>query len=100
MRTKNRSFFQNINMIITGIADALGATTSTVTEIAQSAEELAKAGKTLAVSKRKIVELQCKGEEAELLQELEEEYPDLNIDWEATLKGNEVEETKKVKQCV
>lgn len=53
--TQPRSIWGNINFIVTGVADALGASAQACSKVAQTAESLADTAKVMADNNKEIV---------------------------------------------
>ena len=72
-----RSIWQNIKIIVQGMADALSNTTQAVGTTAAIGNSLANAGLIMAESNEELVKLDTKGDHQDKLQELYSKYPTL-----------------------
>ncbi len=74
MNKQPQSIFQNMKMIIQGVADAAGHTTNAVGTVAQTADSLANAGLIMAQSNERIVTIDTDYKEKRRMQEIENEF--------------------------
>lgn len=74
---QTRSIWENIKIIVQGVADALGYATDAVSTTAQTVDEIAKTGHVMAKNNREIVEIESEGKKQFRLAELTKDYPDL-----------------------
>ena len=55
--TEPRGVWENIKLILTGVADAAGHTTQAISSVAETAEILANTGKDMAINNRKLTKV-------------------------------------------
>lgn len=79
-----RSVWENVKVIIQGLAnaaghatDALSTAAKAVDTSAQAIDEMAKTGQVMAKNNREIVEIESEGKKQARLAELTKDYPDL-----------------------
>lgn len=79
-----RSIWENVKVIIQGLANAMGYATDAISTAAKAVDttaetvnEIAKTGHVMAKNNREIVEIESEGKKQFRLKELTTEYPDL-----------------------